>query len=78
MEYPTLEQVAEATHFRLAQWSRHLPGPGESAIGKDNFEEIMQQEMEVLDAIRARFEACGGWNPALSKGVGWDKPLTGA
>lgn len=72
MEYPTLKKVEEANKEQLAYWSRFLPSPGQNFIGKENFEEKLQEELEILNLILKRFKDGGGWNPQLSKQVGWD------
>ncbi len=72
MKFPTLEAVEAASHEQLAEWYRFLKSPGQAHIGEPNFEELMDQEVKILDRIIERFTALGGWNPALSKKVGWD------
>jgi len=57
--YPTMEQVAKAGQRQLAKWNRFLPAAG-------NLDEIM-----IGNAIAERFQALGGWNPKLSKDIGW-------
>lgn len=71
--YPTYEEVQQADHEQLARWYRFLPSPGSFAVGgdRDEFERGMRWEASVLDRIVARFTELGGWNPELSKKVGW-------
>jgi len=73
MKYPTIEEVNRANKIQLAKWVRFLPSPGSSAIGKDNFEETMDKENEILTLIMKLFEEQGGMNPNLSKTIGWNK-----
>lgn len=63
MSYPTIERVEDANHEQLARWYRFLKSPdGDS-------------EVEVMNLILERFNKLGGWNPALSKRVGWEGVL---
>lgn len=57
--FPTTQQVEGASHEQLARWMRYLPS------ADDN-------DRPTQELIYARFKALGGWNPALSKAVGWD------
>ena len=66
-----MEQVQSASHHQLGSWMRYLDSPGMSAIGKDNFEDVRTKEAEILDAISIRFKEEGGWNPEISKSIGW-------
>jgi len=66
-----MELVERASRVQLAQWSRHLPYPGSSAIGSDHFEEALERESKVLRRILERFEAMGGMTPEISKLIGW-------
>lgn len=66
--YPTLEEVETADQLQLAQWYRFLKSPGSSAIGQDNFEDVLEQEVKTMNRIRERFE---GFTPELSKSIGW-------
>ncbi len=70
--YPTLEQVEQANHAELARWTRFLLGPGSSAIGQDNFHEVLKHEGEILDRILDRLGDLGGMNSTISKEIGWD------
>lgn len=69
--YPTLEQVEAADTPTLARWSRHLPSPGQHAIGQDDFHDVLDREVVISERISARFKEAGGWTPSLSKAVGW-------
>ncbi len=62
MPYPDLAQVSKADKLQLARWMRFLPSPETPETG------------EILSEIMKRFEAYGGWNPVISKAVGWDAP----
>jgi len=69
--YPDLAQVEAADHMTLARWMRHLPSPGMNVAGTDEYIDVMEREAAISERIAARFDAMGGWNPALSKAVGW-------
>ena len=57
--YPTEADVEGADKEQLARWYRFLPSPqGEAAI-------------KVLNKILDRFKEMGGWDPELSKRIGW-------
>lgn len=71
MNYPTLEQVESADREQICRWWRFLPSPGTRAIGEHNFEEILTIEAAVMDKIAERFKQVGGFNPELSKHIGW-------
>lgn len=57
--YPTSEMVERGTHYHLANWYRHLPSP------KD------EPQLALMNRICQRFKEMGGFNPQLSKAVGW-------
>jgi len=59
MNYPTKELIESASHVQLAIWYRFLPSP-------------IRAEVALLNLIMSRFESLGGWNPGLSKRVGWE------
>lgn len=67
--YPTMEEVEEADRFTICKWYRFLDSPGMSAIGKDNFEEVMQKEGPIMDRIHQRFRELGGFTPEISKAL---------
>jgi len=71
MSYPTMEQVEAMSHYDLAVMWRFQGSPGQDAIGKPNFEEKLQEQLKIQKRAMERFEELGGWNPALSKTVGW-------
>ena len=60
MEYPTIEEVAVANHFKVLQWWRFLESP------------INDKEREVVDLLVVRIRDEHIINPMLSKMVGWD------
>ncbi len=62
MNYPTVEEVERnrADKVLIAKWCRHLPS------AKDD------QEVAVMNMILAAHRDNGGWNPTLSKAVGWE------
>ncbi len=72
MSYPTMEEVEAMSHFQLAHMYRFQGSAGRDAIGKPNFEEILQQQLKIQERMLERFEKMGGWNPQLSKQIGWD------
>lgn len=76
MKYPTIEEVNAADHEQLARWSRFLPSPGQSlnrlARHSPEWEGAFDREREVSCRVQERFYGeCGGWNPELSKRIGW-------
>lgn len=73
MSYPTMQEVQNASHEQLGRWSRYLPSPGMSAIDVPaRFEDTLAREKKILDYILDRFQELGGWNPELSKRIGWE------
>ena len=71
MNYPSKNEILEASHLNLARWARHLQSPGFRACGSPEFAAVFAEEQELMDLILKRFNEFGGWNPALSKAVGW-------
>ena len=71
MTYPTDEQIESATHQQLCGWWRFLPGPGAAAIGKPDFETVLNREAAAMERIGARMKEFGGFTPAISKELGW-------
>jgi hypothetical protein len=59
VNYPSLEQVQDASHEQLARWYRHLQSPQDEA------------QVKVMERIVERFQQLGGFTPELSKRVGW-------
>lgn len=57
--YPTKEAVLNANHEQLARWYRHLPSPSK------------ESQVEIINLISKRFKEMGGFNPALSKKIGF-------
>jgi len=57
--WPTSTQVEQASKILLARWIRELPSPDNSG------------ETEILESIIKRFNSLGGWNPTLSKQIGF-------
>ena len=51
--YPTPEQVEAADVVALARWSRHLPSPGMHAIGRDDFQDVLDREAAIAERISA-------------------------
>lgn len=71
MRYPTLEEVEEASHRQLGEWCRFLPSPGMGAIGAAGFSDAIDKDASIMRRILERFGEAGGWNPQLSKDIGW-------
>jgi hypothetical protein len=69
--YPTLEEVESADRYAICKWWRFLKSPGERAIGRPEFEEVLQKEKVVMDRIAERYKELGGMTPAISKSLGW-------
>jgi hypothetical protein len=69
MKYPTLEQVNQATHYRICFWYRFLPSPGSSATNRsrEEFEKLMAEEVIVMNAICDKLKEFGGFTPQISK-----------
>lgn len=73
MQYPTLEEVQAASHEQICRWWRFLKSPGEAAIGKPEFNILLEAETRVMDEIAERFSALGGFTPEISKTIGWEE-----
>lgn len=73
MDYPTLEQVNEASRTQLCSWWRFLPSPGMWAVGKGPaiFDKALVEEVKVMDRIAERMKEVGGFTPEISKLIGW-------
>ena len=69
MPYPTMEEVESANYYQLALWQRFLPSPGMVLPGEKGRRPI-DQEIEILNAIIARFRELGGMTPAISEAIG--------
>ena len=72
MSYPTRQQVEHATLYQLVRWGRYLPSPGENFIDQDNFEEMMEKEVPIMNRIIQRRDEIG-ITPEVSKAVGWER-----
>ncbi len=70
MGYPTMEAVEAMSHYQLARMYRFQGSAGLDAVGKPDFEEILQAQLKIQARMLERFEKMGGWNPQLSKQVG--------
>lgn len=77
-KYPSMQQVEHATLLQLGGWWRFLPSPGEWAIGGNHavFEKAMNEEAKVMERIGERIKELGGWTPAVSKALGWERRST--
>lgn len=59
IEFPTLDQVEQASREQLARWYRFLPSA------------IHPEKQQVQARIFERFHALGGMTPEISKRIGW-------
>jgi len=69
--YPTIEEVNEASHEQICRWWRFLGSPGKSAVGRKDFNEVLEREAKVMDRIAERLKELGGFTPEISKSIGW-------
>lgn len=69
--YPTLEQIESASYTQICIWWRFLASPGLCAVGHDNFEEVLEAQTLLMNAISERFYNGGGMTPEISKEIGW-------
>ena len=72
MRYPTMQQVEHATLHQLVYWGRYLPSPRENFISQDNFEEMLEKEVPIMNRIVQRRDEIGT-TPEVSKAVGWER-----
>ena len=61
IDYPTVSEVAAASHLEVCRWWRFLRSP-------ENDDQVA-----VMNAIAERFKAGGGMTPAISKRLGWER-----
>ena len=78
MEYPTLPEVDAANRTQLCRWWRFLPSPGTAAINNAGLASgavvaAIDAEAKIMDRIAERFDAAGGFTPAISKALGWNE-----
>lgn len=71
-KYPNIKEVEAADRNQICKWYRFLKSPGQSAIGKTDFNEVMKREGQVMDRICERFTELGGFTPEISKTLGRD------
>jgi hypothetical protein len=71
MQYPTMEQVESADRDQLCRWSRFLQSPGMCAIGRPEFEQVLESQVAIMNRILARRDEAGGFTPEISKQIGW-------
>ncbi len=78
MYYPTKDEVCKADRAQLARWHRFLPSPGTHAFDAKlpgrSYDNVVEEEMNILADICTRFEELGGWSPELSKAIGQNPP----
>lgn len=83
MEYPTLQQAKDASHEQVCVWHMYLPSPGMNLIRKyhntrwtqeqqNEIDETTDREQEINKLLFDKFIDGGGFNPELSKKIGWD------
>jgi hypothetical protein len=58
-DFPTMKQVEDADHERLARWYRFLPS-GDT-----------REQEKIQDRIAERFKELGGMTHAMSKKIGF-------
>ena len=61
MEFPTIDEVNAAARIDICRWHRFLPSATTAA------------DQAIQGRIFERFNAVGGFTPAISKMLGWDK-----
>lgn len=71
MKYPTMEQVDVADRTQVCRWYRFLPSPGASAVGRDDFNRVIDAESIIGMRIAERLMELGGFTPEISKAIGW-------
>jgi hypothetical protein len=71
MNYPSDEQVEAADHEQLCRWVRFLPSPGMYAVGRKDFNEVLERQAKRLERIQKRLSEMGGFTPEISKKIGW-------
>ncbi len=83
MEYPTMEQAIAANHEQVCVWHRYLPSPGINTIDKyRNIPWTQEQQYDIREAtdreeavnnyLFQKWKDGGGFNPELSKKIGFD------
>lgn len=63
--YPTSVEIESANRFTLCKWHRFLPSP------KDD------NEIALINRVNDLYTAAGGFNPQISKKLGWNKDNIG-
>ena len=71
MRYPTIDEVNSADHTQICKWARFLDSPGIFAIGRDDFDEILEREVAIMNRVCERLKEFGGFTPEISKALGW-------
>ena len=66
MQLPTMDEAKEASKEQLARWYRF------GAVRHDTEHEY--EDIAVINFIIRRFHDLGGFDPELSKKIGWDEP----
>ena len=73
MKYPTIEEVNLADHEQICRWWRFLGSPGAEAIGREDYLEVSDRQILVMNRIAVRLKHFGGFTLAISKKIGWDR-----
>ena len=60
-DYPTIETINAADREQICRYWRFLPSPR------------TQAEVVAMNRISQRFTELGGFTPAISKKIGWNK-----
>lgn len=61
MQYPTLDQVNQASHLQICKWMRFLEVTGNP------------DEQKVVLRLCERLDEFGGFTPEISRQIGWGK-----
>ncbi len=72
--YPSLEDVKSADYESILKWYRFLPSPGAKipdSLSNEEFKEISDKQVEVMNLICDRYKEGGGFNSNTSKKIGW-------
>lgn len=59
--YPSFEEIEAADHEQIATWYRFLSSP------------INEEESRKIQRITQKLNDFGGFNPELSKRIGWQE-----
>ena len=73
MDYPTIEEVNNASRIQICTWYRHLQTPGDNLTYSDTeeYKNKVSDQRHVMDLICVKFKEVDGFTPEISKSVGW-------